>query len=106
MKRFSNLTQWFKRRCCLKIILSYSSVSPFVWQSGTICAILLEGNFGKGHYEEHFCEIILHLDQWFRRYGLMIFLIYSFGGNFVQWSGIVCAILGAGIMRNISVNLF
>ena len=23
--------------------------------------------FGKGHYEEHFCEIILNLDQWFRR---------------------------------------
>ena len=24
-------------------------------------------NFGKGHYEEQFCEIILNLDQWFRR---------------------------------------
>ena len=36
----------------------------------------------------------------------MIFLIYSFGGNFVQWSGTVCAILEAGIMRNISVKLF
>ena len=23
-------------------------------------------NFGKGHYEEQFCEIILNLDKWFR----------------------------------------
>ena len=23
--------------------------------------------FGRGHHEEHFFEIILHLDQWFRR---------------------------------------
>ena len=30
---------------------------PFVWQSPTKCAILVE---------EHFCEIILNLDQWFR----------------------------------------
>ena len=24
-------------------------------------------NFGKGYQEEQFCEIILNLDQWFRR---------------------------------------
>ena len=24
-------------------------------------------NFGRGHREEHFCEIILNLDQWLRR---------------------------------------
>ena len=24
-------------------------------------------NFGRGHNGEHFCEIILNLDQWFRR---------------------------------------
>ena len=24
-------------------------------------------NFGRGHYEEHFCEIILNLEQWFGR---------------------------------------
>ena len=24
-------------------------------------------NFGRGHYEEHFCEIILNLDQRFRK---------------------------------------
>ena len=32
-------------------------------------------NFGKGLYEEQFCEIILNLDQWFRRCLLKIFLI-------------------------------
>ena len=24
-------------------------------------------NFGRGHYEEQFCEFILNLGQWFRR---------------------------------------
>ena len=24
-------------------------------------------DFGKGHYEEQFCEIIVNLDQWLRR---------------------------------------
>ena len=24
-------------------------------------------NFGRGYYEEQFCEIILNLGQWFRR---------------------------------------
>ena len=27
-------------------------------------------NFGRGYYEEHFCENILNFDQWFRRYFL------------------------------------
>ena len=31
------------RRCCLKIFLIWSSGSPFVQRSGTICAILVEG---------------------------------------------------------------
>ena len=45
-------------------------------------------NFGKGYYEEQFCEIILNLDQWFRRRCLLkIVLIWSFGGPFVQQSG-------------------
>ena len=38
-----------------------------------------EGNhfykFGRGHHEEQFCEIILNLDQWFRRCCLKIFLL-------------------------------
>ena len=33
-----------------------------------------------GDHEEHFCGIILNLDQWFmKRSRLKIFLIYSFG---------------------------
>ena len=31
-------------------------------------------NFGKVYYEEQFCEIILNLDQWFRRCLLKRFL--------------------------------
>ena len=64
-------------------------------------------NFGRGHDEEHFCEIILNLDQWIRRRcHLKIFLIYSSGSHFVQRSGTICAILVEGIMRKISVKLF
>ena len=32
------------------------------------------GKFGRGHYEEHFCEIILNLDQLFRKCCLKYFL--------------------------------
>ena len=31
-------------------------------------------NFGSGHHEVHFCEIILNLDQWFKRCRLKYFL--------------------------------
>ena len=31
-------------------------------------------NFGRGYQEEQFCEIILNLDQWFRRCCLKDFL--------------------------------
>ena len=31
-------------------------------------------NFGRGYYEEQFCEIILNLGQWFRRCCLKDFL--------------------------------
>ena len=83
------------------IFLIWSSSGPFVQWSRTICA-----NFGRGYQEEQFCEIILNLDQWFRRGRLKIFLIWNSGGPFVQWSGTICAILVETIMRNISVNLF
>ena len=61
-------------------------------------------NFSSGYQEEQFCENILNLDQWFRCL-LKIFLIWSSGGPFVQWSRIICAILVEGIMSNNSVNL-
>ena len=64
-------------------------------------------NFGRGYYEELFCEIILNLDQWFRgRCLLTIFLICSSGNPFVQRSGTICAILVEVIMRNNSAKLF
>ena len=37
------LDQWFRRRCSLKLFLIKSSGSPFVQQSRTVCAILVEG---------------------------------------------------------------
>ena len=59
-------------------------------------------NFGRRHHEEQTCEIILNLDQWFRRKScLKIFLIWSSGSHFVQQSGTICEILVDGIMRNI-----
>ena len=61
-------------------------------------------NFGRGHHEEHFCKIILNLDQWFRRCCLKMFLIWSSGTHFVHRSGTICAILVQGIKRNISVK--
>ena len=42
-------------------------------------------NFGGGHIEEQFSEIILNLNQWFRSgYHSKIFLIYSSGGHLVR----------------------
>ena len=38
-----NLDQWLRRKNCLKVFLIWSSGSPFVQQSITICAILVEG---------------------------------------------------------------
>ena len=64
-------------------------------------------NFDRRHHAEQFCEIILNLDQWFRRESfLKVFLICSSGSPFVQRSGTICAILVEGIMRNNSVKLF
>ena len=40
---YFNLDQWFKRRCCLKVFLIWSSGGPLIQQNGTICAILVEG---------------------------------------------------------------
>ena len=61
-------------------------------------------NFGRRYYEEQSCEIILNLDQGFRRCFLKKFLIWSSGGPFFQGSGIICAILVEGIKRNSSVK--
>ena len=70
----------------LKDISIFSSGGHFVQQIGSLC------NFGRGHYEKHFCEIILNLDPWFRRCCIKLFLINSLGGNFLQQSRTICAI--------------
>ena len=42
-----NLDQWFRRKCCLKVFLIWSSGSSFVQRSVTrLC------NFGRGYEEE------------------------------------------------------
>ena len=41
----------------LKDISIFSSGGHFVPRIGSLC------NFGRWHYEKHFCEIILNLDQ-------------------------------------------
>ena len=48
-----NLDLWFRRICCLKVFLIWSSGSPFVSQADALC------NFGRWCYVEQFCEIIL-----------------------------------------------
>ena len=64
-------------------------------------------NFRRRHREEQFCEIILNLDQWFRRkWRFKVFLIWSSGSPFVQQSVTICAILVEDIMKNYSVQLF
>ena len=37
-------------------------------------------NFGRGYYEEQFCEIILNLGQWFMSTFSLKILIWSSGG--------------------------
>ena len=89
-----NLNQWF-RRCCLKtflcailvkgilgtILLNYFEFGPVVQEMSFKIISYLElllsrfcsaehnhlYNFSRGHHEEQFCEIVLNLDNWFRR---------------------------------------
>ena len=64
-------------------------------------------NFTRRHHEEQSCEIILNLDQWFRRKCcLKVFLIWSSCSPFIQQSVTICAILFEGIKRNNYVKLF
>ena len=65
MGNILNLDQLFWRRCGLKILnfLSISLAAPLF--SGAEPFVQLQYN--RGHYQEHFCETILNLDQLFRR---------------------------------------
>ena len=69
--------------------------------------VLSPSSAGRRYHEEQFCEIILNLDQWFRRKCcLKVFLIWISDSPFVQQSVTISAILVEGIMRNNSVKLF
>ena len=51
-------------------------------------------NFGRGSPKEHICGIILKSVHWSRkRCHLKVFSIFSSGGNFVKWNGMILAIL-------------
>ena len=51
-------------------------------------------NIGREHHEEQFNEVILNLDQWFRRRcSLKTFLTKSSSGTYLQTSGPIFAIL-------------
>ena len=94
-----NLGQLFQRRCCLNI-----SYLELWWP---LCSVDWNHlcNFERGHHVKHSCEVIWNFDQWFRRCRLKIFLIWSSGGLYVQWSGTICAISVEAIIKNNSVNL-
>ena len=67
---------------------------PEVWQP--LCSVDWNHlcNFGRRHQEEQSCDIILNLDQWFRRRCcLKVFLICSTGSPLVQGSVTICAVL-------------
>ena len=82
--------------------MSYKAVSYLeLWQPFCSEEWNLLCNFGRRHHEEHFCEIILNLDQWFRgRFCLKDFFSRA------QWTGTIYAILVESIMGNIHVKLF
>ena len=86
--------------------MSFKDISYIeLWQ--TLCSVDWNHlcDLGRRLHEEQSCEIILNLDQWFRRKCcLKLFLIWSSGGPFVQWSVTICAILVEGIMDNSSVK--
>ena len=48
-------------RCRLKDFLSGALAALMLSRVRPLC------NFGRRHYEEHSCEVILNLDKWFRR---------------------------------------
>ena len=63
-----------------KDISIFSSGSHVVQPSWAFWSV-----FGRGQLEDHFCEIIVILDQWFRIFHLKISLIYSSANPFLRW---------------------
>ena len=70
------------------MFLIWSSGDPFFQRPNNLY------NVGKGYQEEQFCEIILNLDQWFRRRCCLKIVL----------SGALLALLVEVIMRNNSVK--
>ena len=61
--------------------------------------------FGRGHHEVRFCEIIFNLDQWLRRCGLKYFLVGALTA--LLFSGVEPFVqFGSGHYRKQSVKLF
>ena len=64
-------------------------------------------NFGRGHNELQFCEIILNLDQRFRRRCcIKDFLSGALATPLISKSRPFCTILVEGIMKSISRKFF
>ena len=62
-------------------------------------------HFGRGHYEEYFCEIIFEFGPVVQEMLFEKILSTALAAIFLLIETI-CAILIEGIMRNISVKLF
>ena len=63
----------------------------------------MEWNFGRVHQWEQFCEVVLNLNNWFRKCcHLKTFLIKSSGGPLVQRTRTISAILVEGTEEKIS----
>ena len=68
--------------------MSFKDISNLgLWQS--FCSAKLNHlcNFGRAYTEEQFCEINLHLDQWFRDFlpGALAALLFGGAEPFVQF---------------------
>ena len=61
LKLFLNSDQWFRNDVVYKISYLELWLPLHSTEQNPLC------NFGRGHYGEHSCEIILNLDQCFRR---------------------------------------
>ena len=82
MNSFPN---WFSGSGDVVYKISYLEL----WQPSCSLSQNHSCNFEKGHHEEHSCEVIWNLDQWFKRRCLLkIFPIWSSGGPFcsVEWN--------------------
>ena len=86
--------------------ISFKGISYLeLWQPFSIAEWDHLCNFGRGYHEEQSCEIILNLDQRFRRRSFKRFLIESSGSSPVRWSQTIYAISEEGIMGDIHAEV-